>query len=130
LAFLYPGLLLPPWACIGVVVLFPGDVKLGASTLGFNTFIAACMAVSSASRASPSRRFARRYTTLRGLLPPSTPILARIPAQPPPERMLALGAVLFIVALDGHGYGRSTAGCRSTSGRCRYASVVRVFALR
>ena len=46
------------------------------------------------------RAIARRYTTLRGLLPPSTrysPILKALT----PERMLVMGLIIFLVALSG-----------------------------
>jgi hypothetical protein len=70
--FLYPGLVLLALGLAGVLVLFPGDVKLGASTLGINTFIAACMAVLIGVQSITFAAVARRYATLRGLLPPST----------------------------------------------------------
>ena len=125
--FLYPGLVLLALGIIGVVVLFPGDVKLGASTLGFNTFIAACMAVLIGIQSITIAAVARRYTTLRGLLPPSTrysPVLRALT----PERMLGGGAVLFIVALMGMAW--SVYRWVSVDfGPLPDASVVRVFAL-
>ena len=125
--FLYPGLVLLALGIIGVVVLFPGDVKLGASTLGFNTFIAACMAVLIGIQSITIAAVARRYTTLRGLLPPSTrysPVLRALT----PERMLGAGAVLFVVALMGMAW--SVYRWVSVDfGPLPDASVVRVFAL-
>jgi hypothetical protein len=98
--FLYPGLVLLALGLAGVLVLFPGDVKLGASTLGINTFIAACMAVLIGVQSITFAAVARRYATLRGLLPPSTRYSAFLRALSP-ERLLVFGVVLFVVALLG-----------------------------
>jgi glycosyltransferase involved in cell wall biosynthesis len=125
--FLYPGLVLLALGIAGVVVLFPGDVKLGASTLGINTFIAACMAVLIGIQSITIAAVARRYTTMRGLLPPSTrysPVLRALT----PERMLGGGALLFVVALAGMAW--SVYRWVSVDfGPLPDTSVVRVFAL-
>ena len=86
-----------------VIFLFPGDIKLGASTLGINTFIAACMAVLIGVQSITFAAVARRYATLRGLLPPSARYSALLRSLTP-ERLLAAGVVLFIVTLVGMAY--------------------------
>jgi glycosyltransferase involved in cell wall biosynthesis len=125
--FLYPGLVLLIVGLLGVVVLFPGDVKLGASTLGFNTFIAACMAVLIGVQSITFAAVARRYATLRGLLPPSARYSAFLRSLTP-ERLLAAGVVLFIVTFVGLVY--SVYRWVSVNfGPLPDTSVVRVFAL-
>jgi len=98
--FLYPGLVLLGLGLTGIVVLFPGQLRVGNSTLGIHTFVAACMLVLIGIQAVTFGAIARRYTTLRGLLPPSTrysPILRALT----PERMLVMGLIIFLVALLG-----------------------------
>jgi glycosyltransferase involved in cell wall biosynthesis len=98
--FLYPGLVLLGLGLTGIVVLFPGQLRVGNSTLGIHTFVAACMLVLIGIQAVTFGAIARRYTTLRGLLPPSTrysPILQALT----PERMLVMGLIIFLVALLG-----------------------------
>jgi hypothetical protein len=98
--FLYPGLVLLGLGLTGIVVLFPGQLRVGNSTLGIHTFVAACMLVLIGVQAVTFGAIARRYTTLRGLLPPSTrysPILKALT----PERMLVMGLIIFLVALLG-----------------------------
>jgi len=98
--FLYPGLVLLGMGVTGIVVLFPGQLRVGNSTLGIHTFVAACMLVLIGIQALTFAAIARRYTTLRGLLPPSTrysPILKALT----PERMLIMGLIIFLVALLG-----------------------------
>ncbi len=125
--FLYPGLVLLAVGLAGVLVLFPGDIKLGASTLGINTFIAACMAVLIGVQSITFAAVARRYATLRGLLPPSTRYSAFLRALSP-ERLLVFGVVLFIVTLMGMAW--SVYQWVSVNfGPLPDPSVVRVFAL-
>jgi glycosyltransferase involved in cell wall biosynthesis len=98
--YLYPGLVLLGLGLTGIVVLFPGQLRVGNSTLGIHTFVAACMLVLIGIQAVTFGAIARRYTTLRGLLPPSTrysPILKSLT----PERMLVMGLIIFLVALLG-----------------------------
>jgi glycosyltransferase involved in cell wall biosynthesis len=98
--FLYPGLFLVTLGVAGIVALFPGEVRLGASKLGINTFIAACMAVLIGIQSITFAAVARRYATLRGLLPPATrySVVLRWLT---PERLLVVGLALFVVALLG-----------------------------
>ena len=125
--FLYPGLVLLVLGLASVLVLFPGDVKLGVSTLGINTFIAACMAVLIGIQSITFAAVARRYATLRGLLPPSTRYSAFLRALSP-ERLLVFGVVLFVVALLGMAW--SVYRWVSVDfGPLPDTSVVRVFAL-
>ena len=125
--FLYPGLVLLVLGLAGVLVLFNGDVRLGASTLGINTFIAACMAMLIGVQSITFAAVARRYATLRGLLPPSSRYSALLRSLTP-ERLLVVGVVLFVVAL----LGMAWSVWRWVSvdfGPLPEASVVRVFAL-
>jgi Glycosyl transferase family 2 len=125
--FLYPGIVLLALGLIGVMALFPGDVKLGASTLGINTFIAACMGVLLGIQSITFAAVARRYSTLRGLLPPSTRYSSFLRALTP-ERLLVGGVVLFVVAV----LGMAWSVWRWVSvdfGPLPETSVVRVFAL-
>ena len=98
--FLYPGMLLLVLGLVGVIALFPGDVRVGASTLGIHTFVAACMVVLIGIQAISFAAVARRYTTLRGLLPPSTRYSSFLRALTP-ERLLVFGLVLFVISLLG-----------------------------
>ncbi len=98
--FLYPGLFLVTLGIVGIVALFPGEVRLGASKLGINTFIAACMAVLIGIQSITFAAVARRYATLRGLLPPATRYSVVVSGLTP-ERLLVVGLALFVVALLG-----------------------------
>jgi len=98
--FLYPGLLLLVAGAAGVIALFPGDLRLGASTLGIHTFVAACMVVLIGVQSISFAAVARRYTTLRGLLPPSTRY-SRFLRALTPERLLVFGLLLFLISLIG-----------------------------
>ena len=98
--FLYPGLALLAVGLVGVVVLFPGEVRLGSSTLGIHTFVAACMVLLIGIQAITFAAIARRYATQRGLLPPSarySTFLRRLT----PERVLVIGLILFVISLAG-----------------------------
>jgi glycosyltransferase involved in cell wall biosynthesis len=98
--FLYPGLFLVTLGVAGIVALFPGEVRVGASKLGINTFIAACMAVLIGIQSITFAAVARRYATLRGLLPPATRYSVVLRSLTP-ERLLIVGLALFVVALLG-----------------------------
>jgi glycosyltransferase involved in cell wall biosynthesis len=98
--FLYPGIVLFVLGLIGIVLLFPGEFRLGASTLGINTFVAACMMVLIGIQAVTFAAIARRYATQRGLLPPSTRY-SRALSRLTPERVLVAGLVLFVISLIG-----------------------------
>jgi hypothetical protein len=98
--FLYPGLVLLAVASLGVVALFPGQFRLGGVALDINTFVVACIALLIGIQSITFAAIARRYATLRGLLPPSarySPLLRALT----PERLLVLGAVIFGLALVG-----------------------------
>src|SRR3972149_7035085 len=69
--FLYPGLALLALGLTGIVLLFPGELRIGSNALGVHTFVAACMAVLIGVQSITFAAIARRYATLRGLLPPS-----------------------------------------------------------
>jgi hypothetical protein len=98
--FLYPGLFLLAAGTAGVVALFPGDLRVGASTLGIHTFVAACMVVLIGIQSTTFAAVARRYATLRGLLPPSTRYSGFLRAVTP-ERLLVCGLLLFVISLIG-----------------------------
>jgi glycosyltransferase involved in cell wall biosynthesis len=98
--FLYPGLLLVGVGVLGIVLLFPGELRVGAIRLNIHTFVAACMAVLIGIQSITFAGVARRYAALRGLLPPPTGYSARLRALTP-ERLLLLGAVLFGAGLIG-----------------------------
>jgi hypothetical protein len=98
--FLYPGLVLLAVGSLGVVALFPGQFRLGGVALDINTFVVACIALLIGIQSITFAAIARRYATLRGLLPPSarySPLLRALT----PERLLVLGAVIFGLALVG-----------------------------
>src|SRR4029077_6395407 len=69
--FLYPGRLLVALGLAGIVALFPGPVRRGSITLDIHTFVASCMAVLIGIESVTFAIIARRYATLRGLLPSS-----------------------------------------------------------
>jgi glycosyltransferase involved in cell wall biosynthesis len=98
--FLYPGLVLFAAGLTGIVMLFPGELRIGESALGIHTFVAACMAVLIGTQGITFAIVARRYATKRGLLPPSARYSALLRSLTP-ERLLVIGVVLFVVALIG-----------------------------
>lgn len=98
--FLYPGLALLAIGLTGVVLLFPGELRVGSNALGVHTFVAACMVVLIGVQSTTFAAIARRYATLRGLLPPSMRYSGFLRALTP-ERLLVLGVVLFVIALLG-----------------------------
>ncbi len=98
--FLYPGMVLLGAGTAGIIALFPGDLRVGASTLGIHTFVAACMVVLIGIQSITFAAVARRYATLRGLLPPSTRYSAFLRALTP-ERLLVAGLVFFVIAVIG-----------------------------
>jgi glycosyltransferase involved in cell wall biosynthesis len=98
--FLYPGLALLAAGLAGIVLLFPGELRIGESALGIHTFVAACMAVLIGIQSVTFAIVARRYATNRGLLPPSARYSALLRGLTS-ERLLVIGAVLFVVALIG-----------------------------
>ena len=73
---------------------------MGASTLGIHTFVAACMVLLIGIQSITFAAVARRYTTLRGLLPPSTKYSSLLRALTP-ERLLVVGLVLFAISVIG-----------------------------
>lgn len=98
--FLYPGLALLAVGLAGVVLLFPGELRIGSNALGVHTFVAACMAVLIGTQSITFAAIARRYATLRGLLPPSMRYSGFLRGLSP-ERLIVVGGVLFVVALIG-----------------------------
>ena len=98
--FLYPGLLLVALGCTGIAALFPGQLRLGGLTLGIHTFVAACMLLLIGLQSIAFAAVARRYATLRGLLPPSARYSSALRAVTP-EHVLVAGALLFAVSVVG-----------------------------
>jgi len=101
--FLYPGLVLVAIGLIGIVALFPGEFYIGRAGLGIHTFVAACMSLLIGILSITFAAVARRYATLRGLLPPSTRYSDALRALTP-ERLLVLGLVIFAISLAGLGW--------------------------
>jgi hypothetical protein len=97
--FLYPGIILLLAGLLGVLALFPGDLPIGGTTLGIHTFVASCMAVLIGIQGIAFATVARRYATLRGLLPPSR--YSRALTAISSERLLLVGLVLFVISLVG-----------------------------
>ena len=97
--FLYPGMLLLLAGLLGIIALFPGDLPVGGTTLGIHTFVASCMATLIGIQGIAFATVARRYATLRGLLPPSR--YSRVLSGLTSERLLLIGTVLFVVSLVG-----------------------------
>lgn len=98
--FLYPGLALLAIGLAGVALLFPGNLQVGANSLGVHTFVAACMVLLIGIQAITFAGIARRYATARGLLPPSARYSGFLRSLTP-ERLLVVGLLLFVVALLG-----------------------------
>ncbi|MEP7158913.1 MAG: glycosyltransferase family 2 protein [Chloroflexota bacterium] len=98
--FLYPGIALFALGLLGIVLLFPGELRVGTNTLGVHTFVAACMVLLIGVQAITFAAIARRYATARGLLPPSVRYSGSLRFFTP-ERLLVLGLLLFVVALIG-----------------------------
>jgi glycosyltransferase involved in cell wall biosynthesis len=97
--FLYPGLVLVLLGLLGIVLLFNGELKIGDRSLGIHTFVAACMLLLLGIQSLTFAAIARRYATVRKLLPPSgrNSILFALT----PERFLVAGAVLLLAAVIG-----------------------------
>jgi hypothetical protein len=98
--FLYPGLLLVAAGLAGIAALFPGQLQVGGVRLDIHTFVAACMMLLIGLQSITFAAVARRYATLRQLLPPSGRYSDLLLALTP-ERLLVGGAALFGVALLG-----------------------------
>ena len=98
--FLYPGLMLIALGVLGIILLFPGELRIGAVRLNIHTFVAACMAVLIGIQSVTFAGVARRYATLRGLLPPPTGYSASLSGLTP-ERLLVVGAALFAAGFIG-----------------------------
>jgi glycosyltransferase involved in cell wall biosynthesis len=98
--FLYPGLLVVALGLVGIVVLLPGQVRIGSVSFDIHTFVAACMAVLIGLQSATFAIVARRYATLRGLLPASGRH-ARMLDSLTPDRFLGTGALLFVLSFLG-----------------------------
>ena len=98
--FLYPGLVLMALGLAGIILLFPGEFRLGHVAFGIHTFVAACMATLIGIQSITFAAVARRYATLRGLLPASTQYSQALRALTP-DRLLVVGIALFVIALLG-----------------------------
>ena len=98
--FLYPGIVagLDRHDRRGAAV--PGEFQLGGITLGIHTFVASCMVVLIGVQSITIAAIARRYSTLRGLLPPSTRYSVLLRSLNP-ERLLLASLVLFLVSFLG-----------------------------
>ncbi len=98
--FLYPGLVLVAVGVAGIVALFPGQLRIGAIALDIHTFVAACMVLLIGLQSVTFAAVARRYATLRGLLP-ATSRYSGVLRGVTPERLLVGAMTLFIVGLLG-----------------------------
>ncbi len=98
--FLYPGLVLIAVGVAGIVLLLPGQVRIGSVRLDIHTFVAACMAVLIGLESVTFAVVARRYATLRGLLPTSGRS-AKVVESLTPDRMLLSGLVLLALSFLG-----------------------------
>jgi len=98
--FLYPGFVLIALGLLGIVVLFPGQVRIGSIRLDIHTFVAACIAVLVGIGSVTFAVVARRYAMLRGLLPTSGRSI-RILRSLTPDRMLGTGAVFLALSVLG-----------------------------
>ena len=96
--FLYPGIVMIALGLAGVVALFPGPLRVGSVSLEVNTFIASCLLLLIGLQGVTFGMIARRYATIRGLLP--TPRRAVVD-RASPDRLLAAGAILFVLSLAG-----------------------------
>ena len=98
--FLYPGLVMIGVGLVGVVALFPGQLRLGAIALDVHTFVAACLAVLIGVQSVTFGMVARRYATMRGLLPESERYsgLLRLVTL---ERMLLIALGLVVIGVAG-----------------------------
>ena len=98
--FLYPGVAMVAVGLTGIVLLFPGELRIGSNALGVHTFVAACMVLLIGVQSITFAAIARRYATLRGLLPPSARYSTVLHAFTP-ERVFVAGVLFFVVALIG-----------------------------
>ena len=98
--FLYPGMAMITAGTIGVIALFPGQLRLGSISLDVHTFVAACLAVLIGVQSVTFGMIARRYASLRGLLPPS-PRYSGLLRMVSLERMLLVGVALILTGLLG-----------------------------
>ncbi len=98
--FLYPGVVLVALGIAGIVALFPGQLRIGGIALDIHTFVAACMVLLIGLQSITFAAVARRYATLRGLLP-ATSRYSGVLRGVTPERLLVAGVGLFVVALLG-----------------------------
>jgi len=92
--FLYPGVVLIVVGLSGVAALFPGEFRVGGIGLDIHTFVAACMAVLIGVQSVAFGAIARRYATLRGLLPAPGRYSGLVGAATP-ERILVGATILF-----------------------------------
>ncbi|MFO1540771.1 MAG: glycosyltransferase family 2 protein [Chloroflexota bacterium] len=98
--FLYPGLVAIAVGLLGIALLLPGDLRIGASGLGVHTFLAACMLVLIGVQGITFAAVARRYATERGLLPRSArygDLLDRLT----PDRLVLIGVILGCTGVTG-----------------------------
>ncbi len=98
--FLYPGVGLMAVGVVGIVLLLPGQLRVGAMRLDIHTFVAACMAVLIGLQSVTFAVVARRYATLAGLLPASGRFSGVLKAMNP-DRFVAIGAAIFVLSLAG-----------------------------
>jgi glycosyltransferase involved in cell wall biosynthesis len=69
--FLYPGLVLMLLGLTGVLLLFPGEFRVGRIAIDANSFVASCMVLLIGAQTITFGVVARRYATRARLLPPS-----------------------------------------------------------
>ena len=98
--FLYPGMFLMSLGVVGIVVLLPGQFRIGSVRLDVHTFVAACMVVLLGLQSASFAVVARRYAALRGLLPASARH-SRLLGSLTPDRFLGAGALLFVLSFLG-----------------------------
>jgi hypothetical protein len=98
--FLYPGMVMIALGLVGVAALFPGQLRIGTISLDVHTFVAACIAILVGVQSVTFGLVARRYATLRGLLPTSARYsgLLRLVTL---ERMLLVALGLIVVGSAG-----------------------------
>lgn len=97
--YLYPGIVLLLLGTLGVVLLFDGQLRIGGVEVGVHTFVAACMALLLGIQALTFAIIARRYASLRRLLPP--PSKGGVVAAATPDRLVGLAALLFFIGVLG-----------------------------